>query len=127
MPNNTKRIVFLAPALGWGILICYFSLIPGEEVPGVLKSIRDIVLHFTIYAGLSILCFFGLNRFSRSSLPLRKVYAIVIFCFLLGLIIEVIQEKFVAGRHFEWGDVLFNSLGTLLILGLNKKMAPSKL
>ena len=53
--------------------------------------------------------------------------AIVIFCFLLGLIIEVIQEKFVAGRHFEWGDVLFNSLGTLLILGLNKKMAPSKL
>ena len=128
MPKKEiNRILFFTPAIGWGVLICYFSLMPSIEVPSMLKSISDFVLHFSIYGALSLLIFLGFTRFTFYSIALKKVNLVMVFCILLGLAIELIQEKFIPGRQFEWSDVLFNSLGSMLVAALNKIVPASKL
>jgi len=128
MPKkNTSILVLLTPAIGWGILICYFSLMPSKEVPSMLKSVQDFVLHFSIYGALSVLSFFGLTRYSFFRLPLNTALLVSVCCITLGFLIELVQERFIPGRQFEWSDVLFNSLGSAIVLGLNKLAPVAKL
>lgn len=128
MPKKeTSLIVFLTPAIGWGILICYFSLMPSQEVPSMLKSMQDFVLHFSIYGVLSLLSFFGLTKFSFTSISSYNALLVCLTGIVLGFIIELIQENFIPGRQFEWSDVIFNSLGAMLVFLLNKLAPTAKL
>ena len=111
---------YYTPAIGWGILICYFSIMPGNEVPLMLKSVADYVLHFLIYAMLGILSLLGANGFSKIKISTRLLWQIVLICSVLGLSIEIIQETFIDGRHFQLSDLTFNTLGVFLILPLNR-------
>lgn len=120
MGKRRKNIFYYTPAIGWGILICYFSLMPSNEVPGFLLDAKDILLHFLIYFFFTLLLFFGANKFSSKFLLGYSMTIIVLTSIVLGVSIELIQENFIAGRHFEWGDILFNILGTLVILPINR-------
>jgi hypothetical protein len=120
MGRRRKNIFYYTPAIGWGILICYFSLMPSNEVPGFLLDAKDILLHFLIYFFFTLLLFFGANKFSSRFLLGYRMAIIVLTSIVLGVAIELIQENFIDGRHFEWGDILFNTLGTLVILPINR-------
>ena len=128
MHNKAKpAFIYYTPAIGWGILICYFSLMSSAELPNMLVSVRDFILHFTIYAALAWLAYFGQNKFTRQKLPFKNLLIIIAACLLLGLCLEILQELFAKGRHFEVIDILFNSMGTLLILVLHFKITTGKL
>jgi len=120
MVKSRKNIFYYTPAIGWGILICYFSLMASNEVPGFLLDAKDVLLHFLIYFFFALLLFFGANKFSSRFLLGYKMAVIVLVSIALGLAIELIQEFFIEGRHFEWADLFFNTLGTLVILPLNR-------
>lgn len=118
--HTNNNILFFTPAIGWGILICYFSLLPQQEVPSFLLSMRDFVLHFAIYFALSYLSLFGVNRMSWSKISKSQLTNIIIICSGLGILLEVVQETLVPGRHFQWSDILFNTIGVLLVLPFNR-------
>lgn len=122
--NNTY---YYTPAIGWGILICYFSIMPGNEVPAMLKSVADFLLHFLIYATLGVLCVYGANRFSKFKISNATLWRIVIICSAMGLAIEIIQESFIDGRHFQLSDLFFNTLGVFLSVPLNHFLLKSRL
>jgi VanZ family protein len=85
-----------------------------------LLDAKDVLLHFLIYFFFTLLLFFGANKFSSRFLLGYKMAVIVLVSVALGLAIELIQEIFIEGRHFEWADLFFNTLGTLIILPLNR-------
>ena len=114
------KILYYTPAIGWGILICYFSLMPGNELPGFLLNATDVLLHFIIYLLLATLFVAGKNRFSLKAVSGRFMFWIIAGIFVMGVGIEIVQEKYIDGRHFEWGDILFNTLGSSAILLINR-------
>ena len=120
MPNQkAKDILFFTPAIVWGISILFFSLMPGKELPNFLLSAEDALLHFGIYLGQSVLLLFAFNHYTLQSIKNGKVFFILAITFLLGAFIEFVQENFVAGRHFEWSDIFFNTLGAAVIILIN--------
>lgn len=104
-------IYYYTPAICWGILICYFSLMPGPDLPSLLVSIKDFILHFGIYLGLGLLLWLGANQFTTQPVPYTTVALLFFTAFFMGLAIEFIQENYIEGRLFEWSDVMFNSMG----------------
>lgn len=81
------------------VVACLKSNVPELESPPIRM---DLLYHIGAY---SVLGFFWV--FFRISWKLWFV-----LFFIQGLIIEVIQPSF--GRHFEWIDLVFNSLGLLI-------------
>lgn len=118
--KQNHNLLYYTPAIGWGILICYFSLMPGKELPGFLLNATDVVLHFLIYLLLTLLFLLGKNRFSLKATTNRFLLFAIAGIFVMGIFIEVLQENYVEGRHFEWGDILFNTLGSLAVLVINR-------
>lgn len=117
--RNGHTILYYTPAIGWGILICVFSLMPGKELPEMLKSAKDYVLHFSIYAVLGLLFVGAINKFSLR--PIAKGSALLVFfgAMAMGIAIEIGQETLVQGRHFQWSDVFFNTLGISVLFVAN--------
>jgi len=107
------------PAICWGILIVYFSLMPGNEVPSLLKNMQDAGLHFAIYAIFGLLLYLAATAFQLQ--PISNSLALIIFAFgsLLGFIIEILQEQMIDGRTFEWGDVVANMAGCSVVFLMN--------
>lgn len=121
MDNPKKHtILYYTPAIGWGILICYFSLMPGNELPGLLRQATDILLHFGIYLVLTLLFVFGKSRYKMKSVPNKWLLWLCLGISLMGISIEFIQEQYIQGRHFEWSDILFNTLGSVAAAALNR-------
>lgn len=93
---------------------------PSNELPGFLLDAKDILLHFLIYFFFTLLLFFGANGYTNKFLHNHSLSRIIAISIALGIVIEIVQENFVPGRHFEWGDIIFNILGTLVILPINQ-------
>ena len=114
-----KHIFYYTPAIGWGILICYFSLIPSFELPGLLLNTKDVILHFSIYLILALLFVLANNRFTIKPVENNFIYSVLLGILVMGSTIEVIQGNYVEGRQFEWSDILFNTLGSLFAFIIN--------
>ncbi len=93
--------------VGWAMvgLIIFFSLTPSPPVPGF--SHADKLYHVAGYAGI-MFWFAQLYNSSR----VRSVYAIGFM--LLGVALEYVQD-WGGIRVFEFGDMLANVLGVVLI------------
>ena len=80
-----------------------------------------------VHTGLfSVLAFLFMRPFSLSSLPLTQkrqaIIKIAVCVSIWGITTELIQEYYIAGRTFDWGDWLADSFGALLALLLCKKL-----
>ena len=81
---------------------------------------KDYLLHFGIYATLGLLGVIGYGRFTLSSIPKNQLINVVVFCTVLGILLEVVQETLVPGRHFQWSDLIANTLGVFFVLPINR-------
>lgn len=107
------------PALTWGAILAYFTLLPSDSIPEQLKGFNDKILHILIYCGTALLLTLGFTRFRWSvGLSLAEQILILSICVLFGGAIELAQHWLVPGRHGEWGDFWANSLGALLVVVL---------
>lgn len=114
MPKKSTPILYYAPAIGWGILILYFSLLPGPKVPDILKSIEDFYLHFFIYFVFSFLISLASVQFSKKQISLKALGSAIILSFVLGGVIELVQEYYILNRTGGWDDVWANTSGAIL-------------
>jgi VanZ family protein len=95
----------------WGILIFYFSLMPGGDVPDLLKSIQGFFIHMAIYFLLAILIILGSSHYSLSRVRPIVFSVSLLIILVMGSILEPIQEFYIPNRVGEWEDVLANMLG----------------
>ncbi len=110
-----KHLWYFTPALGWGIFISYYTLIPPHALPKTLVSMEDKALHLLIYFFTAGLLYLGFIRYSLSNRPKpAQLWFIVGLCALYGGLIEIIQHYWVANRHGEWLDFWANTAGAVL-------------
>ncbi|MCH8553948.1 MAG: VanZ family protein [Schleiferiaceae bacterium] len=101
------------PAIVWGILILYFSLLPSDDVPGQLKEMSDQLLHALIYGGLTLLLTLAVTVKKPEEFPFSTALLWLVFATLFGGLVEYLQETYIPGREGEWRDVLANFLGAI--------------
>ncbi len=103
--------MYYTPAIVWGILIFYFSLMPGGEVPVLLKSIQGFFIHMAIYFFLALLIICGASQFTFSKVN-NVIFTVALLVILIsGSILEPIQEFYIPNRVGELEDVIANMLG----------------
>ena len=127
-PTNYYKILHFTPAIVWGVVILYFSSLEREEVPTVLLSISDKLIHSGIYFLLSTLIILGYIRYNLKGVIKRKEIGLaLVYSLVLGGITELIQEYLVPSRFGDWLDFWANTIGAIagvLILSLiNKRWA----
>jgi VanZ family protein len=111
-----KRLFFIGLAYTVGITIAL--LVPARELPRATFIPGDKVVHSAIHAVLVLLWLAFAFR-KQFLAPNWKIYATVVaLCLGYGIIIEIFQEWITTSRKADPLDVLANSVGTFLGLGL---------
>lgn len=102
----------------WALFILVLTLLPGSNMPKTTILSFDKIAHFGIFCMLFLLLAVGFTK-QYTFRPLKKKP--VEFAFALsvayGVVIEIIQI-FIPGRSFELLDVVANSIGVGLGLGV---------
>tara|TARA_R110002050_G_scaffold27038_7_gene70864 strand:+ start:18523 stop:18918 length:396 start_codon:yes stop_codon:yes gene_type:complete len=112
---KTYKLTYYTPAIVWGFLIAYFTLMPGSQVPKSLASLNDKWIHGTIYFFSASLIILGLVRYNfRRSLSIKAAILVFLFCLLFGGMIEILQHEFVSRRHGDWLDFWANNTGAAI-------------
>lgn len=105
---------YILPGIIWLTIILFLSLTPGNELQQVNWNYFafDKFAHLAVYTILVHIWLTGLKRQRTSKLLRNKAYLTVISgAFVLGILIEFTQWKFVSGRMFDSWDVVANCTG----------------
>lgn len=105
------------PALVWGLILSYFTLLPADQLPERLRELNDLYIHAAIYCGSAFLLVLGFQRFRiNRRLSLRQQGLILLICVAYGGLIEILQDRLIPGRAGQWSDFWANTVGAFLIL-----------
>ncbi len=112
MPETVKIIQQQKYTLLWSVFVLFACLIPGKEIPQVsFITIPhfDKIVHFSFYFILSLLFL------QPSKKPLNTLYyfADILYCLVLGIVIEFIQHHYIPNREGDVFDVLANFMGSI--------------
>lgn len=102
----------------WALVILIVTLVSGVKSSNIELNIIDKLIHAILFGGLSLLMVIGFIK--QNEFKDLKFYAekhTFIFCFCYGILIEIIQYL-LPYRTFSWLDVLANTCGTFIGLGL---------
>lgn len=106
-----KTLLLLA--LSYTLLISIAFLVPGRSMPSTELPI-DKFVHVSIHAGLLFIWALYFFRKQKNTIATKTFSLVAIFCLLYGIIIEALQEAFVALRHSDVLDLVANAVGLLL-------------
>lgn len=104
--------------IAWTLLIIFLTLFPGQEMPDI--SIWDMFsfdkfAHIFVFAVLVLLMIVGFSKqYDFTFLKKNPVRYSLLYAFLLAFFIELAQKTIIAGRGFEFMDLLADSIGILL-------------
>ena len=111
-----RRILFYwGPVAGYAGLIFYLSAQshPDEDLPSLLGSVNDKVLHAMEYAGLGGLCYRAFRWGVDGPVAARALFFAILTASLYGLTDEV-HQLFVPLRESSWQDWLADVTGSTL-------------
>jgi VanZ family protein len=120
------RYFYLWLAELWTFLIAYLCLTSAKDLPNVqiinkmgLQSI-DKYVHFTLHFVFSALWFQYLkNKDSNQNKPLQGIFAKVLLAsFIYGVLIEIAQSLFTTTRQGDVLDVMANTSGAVMAIGI---------
>lgn len=78
----------------------------------------DKVAHFSVFSILTVLMIVGLTKqYSYLFLRRKAINISLLTGIVYGLLIEIIQQL-IPGRHFELADVIANSFGCFIGVGI---------
>ncbi|MGE5356245.1 MAG: VanZ family protein [Deltaproteobacteria bacterium] len=100
------------------VIIIAVSLIPQPEIKD--KSIftfegADKVVHFLMYAFLMFIWIKSESNMKKFWIKKNYLASGLIYCFSLGLILEILQYFMFLGRSLEFFDIIANFSGTLSV------------
>ncbi len=102
-------------AWAWTIILALTCLLPGSffEPFGLDQLLSyDTLLHLICFAVLSLFWLQYLNEAAKSDF--KHQLAVFFAAVSYGFLIEVIQSLLNNGRHFEWADLLADTMGATL-------------
>jgi VanZ family protein len=113
-----KQVFFYA-ALFWTVIILFFCLIKSSDIPKINIQNLDKVIHAFFHFVLVSLWFLFLKKRLNSSNFFRPLVISFVFSFILGIIIEMLQQFFTITRTGDLLDILANVSGaTLAVIGI---------
>ena len=110
------------------MILLVLSLTSGDKIPDIEFDLFEIdkLVHFLFYCILALLM--GLGFYSKKNEPFYKRGVIIIAIGIsIGFLVEVTQGTLIPNRHFDYFDILANSLGTMTGFLLFKKFCINKL
>ena len=114
----SARLLFVIAVL-YTLLITYLSLVQLGKISLGDFSPTDKMMHLGAYFGLGIVWFFFyLFKVQEGSIRIKAFFNISILIILFGMLIEVLQGALTDYRDPDWADILANSIGVLLALGM---------
>ena len=121
-PALEARPAYAALPLLWAAVVLVLTLTPATEMPRTpvweLLSF-DTAAHAGVFVVLAGLSWFSLRRQRRWPRLARHAGLVVLGgSILFGGLIEVLQVTMRLGRHGEWSDLLSDSIGAGLAVGL---------
>jgi VanZ family protein len=121
VPSPAPR-AYAALPLGWAALLLYLTLAPAERLPPQpqweLLSF-DTFAHAAFFAVQAALAWFSVRRQRRWPwLAQPAGWVVLLGCIIFGSIIEGLQMALPFNRHGEWSDLISDSLGAAVALGL---------
>jgi len=108
-----KFIKYWFPAIIYGILIFYFSSVPGESVP-VLFIYQDVVFHIIEYAIFAFLISRALKAYNPG-MNYRPRFLWVVCAVIIYALSDELHQYFVSGRSASFIDVFYDGLGAVII------------
>ena len=113
------------PGIAWFFLVLILICLPGDDLPKGEDWMSAIYFDKWVHTGLfGIQAFLIMLPFIQSSTDPKKIVSLLLkiaaAISIWGLTTEFIQEYFIPGRAFEWGDWAADSLGALLAFFLSR-------
>lgn len=113
--SRNRKFLSYTPALCWGFLIAYLTLLPKDQIPRELADLNDKLIHAGIFFFNAFLIILGSLRYNlKNVLSIRRIGSIWIVTVLFGGLIEVLQYEFTRGRHGDWLDFIANTVGAAI-------------
>ncbi|MEI6312947.1 MAG: VanZ family protein [Bacteroidota bacterium] len=97
----------------WAFFILILCVIPGKDLPSSNIWQIDKVAHFILY-----LVFAFLLLASATNTLYKTQWIVLACCLIYGFAIECMQGLFLPDRFFDWYDVMANSVGAIVGVGL---------
>jgi VanZ family protein len=108
-------------ALLWIIVIAFACLAPGDKLPSASFFAKipyfDKMAHFAMYFIFALFLMSGFSRQYEKTSAKAYIFSFIL-AFLLGILIEFIQEK--VGRSYDIYDMTANTVGIIVSLSLFK-------
>ena len=101
-------------ALAWFIMLTILLCLPGSAFPRENwfdKIELDKWIHICLFGVLVIL---WCRALAISGKKIRLFIHIALYCFLYGIVMEIIQKFFIPNRSFDTGDILADGVGAAL-------------
>lgn len=108
-----KYILFLV-ALFWAGVIAYFCLVKSSDLPVVNILYIDKCIHAFFHFVFTFVWFLYFRKQLRFKYDLKPLMLSLLFSFVFGILIEILQELFTTTRHADVADVLANLTGAVL-------------
>ena len=121
--KHSSKIKYFISALAITALIAYLSLV-NLRIPKVSFlsfSGMDKLEHIAAYF---VLTYSWLLAVENKSSPFKSRYWVVLFVFLFGLLLEILQAFFTGYRTGELFDLLANSIGSVFAFLFFDKLKP---
>lgn len=109
--SSKKQIWPWAPVILYAVAIFYVSSLPVSEISGIKIDLS--LVHIPEFFLLSYLVF---NALSTSQLDLHYIALLSIIISTLYGVTDELHQIYVPGRYFSFSDILFNFIGSSLIL-----------
>ncbi|RKS55948.1 hypothetical protein BC962_0923 [Gillisia mitskevichiae] len=111
--------LILIIAVFYTIFISYLSLIQLGKISLGDFNPTDKMMHLGAYFVLGFVWFFYyLFKNQDKSIRFKGFFNISVLIILFGMLIEVLQGALTDYRDPDWADILANSIGVLLALGM---------
>ncbi len=102
----------------WAIVIVVLSCMPVNDIQSQKWNIlphQDKILHLIFYCILSLFFIREYQiHFKKPVLNTGLFFISFAFVFIFGIILEIIQEKFIQSRYGEIMDLVFDMMGLIL-------------
>lgn len=107
--------------IAWAVIIVILSCMPADNIQSQRWNIlphQDKILHLIFYGILSLF-FIRAYQIHYKKAVLNSAVFIISLAFIVtfGMILEIIQEKFIQSRSGEIMDLVFDMIGLILSFG----------
>jgi glycopeptide antibiotics resistance protein len=110
-----KYLLFLV-ALLWTGIVSYFCLVDSSEIPTINIPNLDKCIHTFFHLVFTFVWFLFFSRQFQMDAIWKPLICAVVFSFVFGIAIEVLQNLITTSRTADVFDVVANTVGTIVAI-----------